>query len=127
MIEPILGDLRNRTGREWRLYEGDVIPAWVADMDFPPDPLIVETLQSFLADGDWGYVDNAPPPHDRGRCCYITARQGWEPSTANSRVVLDVMQGVAAAILAFTQPGDGVIISNPVYHPFGWAISRATE
>ncbi len=57
MIEPILGDLRNRTGKKWRLYEGDVIPAWVADMDFPPDPLIVATLQSFLADGDWGYVD----------------------------------------------------------------------
>jgi cystathionine beta-lyase len=126
VIEPFLGDLRNRAGKKWRLYEGDVIPAWVADMDFPPDPLIVETLQSFLAGGDWGYVDR----RDHGRMieagvAWISARQGWEPSTANSRVVLDVMQGVAAAIMAFTRPGDGVIISNPVYHPFGRAIESS--
>ena len=126
MIEPFLGDLRNRTGKKWRLHEGDVIPAWVADMDFPPDPLIVKTLQTFLAGGDWGYVDRRD--HRRmieAGVAWISARQGWEPSTANSRVVLDVMQGVAAAIMAFTRPGDGVIISHPVYHPFGWAIKSS--
>ena len=125
-MEPSWRELRKRAGKKWRLYEGDVIPAWVADMDFPPDPLIVETLQSFLADGDWGYVDRRD--HRRmieAGVAWISARQGWEPSTANSRVVLDVMQGVAAAIMAFTRAGDGVIISNPVYHPFGWAIESS--
>ena len=126
MMEPSLRDLRNRAGKKWRRYEGDVIPAWVADMDFPPDPLIVEALRSFLADGDWGYVDIS----DRRRMIeaglgWIRERQGWEPSTTNSRVVLDVMQGVAAAIMAFTRPGEGVIITNPVYHPFGWAIESS--
>ena len=125
-MEPSLQDLRKRVGKKWRLYDGDVIPAWVADMDFPPDPLIVEALRSFLAAGDWGYVDGS----DRGRMiqagiAWIREEQGWEPSTKNSRVVLDVMQGVAAAIMAFTRPGDGVIITNPVYHPFGWAIESS--
>jgi cystathionine beta-lyase len=126
MMEPSLRDLRNRAGKKWRRYEGDVIPAWVADMDYPPDPLIVETLQTFLAGGDWGYVDAS----DRRRLieagvAWSRERQGWEPSTTHSRVVLDVMQGVAAAIMAFTRPGDGVIITNPVYHPFGWAIESS--
>lgn len=125
-MEPSLGDLRKRVGKKWRVHEDDVIPAWVADMDFPPDPLIVEALRSFLAAGDWGYVDVS----DRRRMIeagvgWIREGQGWEPSTTNSRVVLDVMQGVAAAIMAFTRPGDGVIITNPVYHPFGWAIESS--
>ncbi len=125
-MEPSLEDLRSRVGKKWRLYDSDVIPAWVADMDFPPAPLIVETVRSFLAEGDWGYVDGRE--HDRmidAGIAWSSANHGWEPPKSSSRVVLDVMQGVSAAIQAFTKPGDGVIITNPVYHPFGWAIESA--
>lgn len=128
MHEPSLVDLRSRVGKKWRLYDDDVIPAWVADMDFAPAPVIVEAVRSFLAEGDWGYVDGRE--HDRMievGVAWGTARHGWSPAVSDCRVVLDVMQGVAASIQAFTQPGDGVIITNPVYHPFGWAIESSNR
>lgn len=128
MHEPSLGDLRSRVGKKWRLYDDDVIPAWVADMDFAPAPVIVEAVRSFLAEGDWGYVDGRE--HDRMievGVAWATSRHGWSPALSDCRVVLDVMQGVAASIQAFTQPGDGVIITNPVYHPFGWAIESSNR
>ena len=126
MHKPPLADLRSRVGKKWHHYDDDVIPAWVADMDFAPAPEIVEVVQSFLAAGDWGYVDGRD--HDRmiaAGVAWATSRHGWSPDPSNCRVVLDVMQGVSAAIQAFTQPGDGIIITNPVYHPFGWAIESS--
>ena len=126
MIGPSLEDLQDRVGIKWNRYGREVIPAWVADMDFPPAEPIADELRSFLARGDWGYVD--PENHrqliESGRSWY-RERHGWAPDAGTSRVVLDVMQAVAASIQAFTSPGDGVISTTPVYHPFGFAIDSS--
>lgn len=128
MIEPSLAELRRRVGVKWTKFGDDVVPAWVADMDFPPASVIVEEVQAFLAGGDWGYMnrDYYQRLIEAGRSWYQD-HHGWAPSAPNSRVVLDVMQGVAAAIQAFTLPGEGVIITTPVYHPFGWAIESSNR
>ena len=126
MIEPSINELFGRVGIKWNRYGKEVIPAWVADMDFPPAEVIADELRSFLAVGDWGYVD--PDTHQRvleaGRAWYLD-RHGWAPDVGTSRVVLDVMQAVAACIQAFTSPGEGVITTTPVYHPFGFAIDSS--
>lgn len=122
-----LTELRaRRTGYKWAEHGSDVIPAWVADMDFPIAPAVVEALEDWIAEGDFGYThpSNAAPVIEAGRRWY-TARHGWDPDPARMRVFGDVMQGVAAAIEAFTSPGDGVILQTPVYHPFWWAIEGA--
>lgn len=119
-------DVNRRVGIKWGRYDDDILPAWIADMDFEPAPPVVDAVRAYVDGGDWGYVD--PVEHERlieaGRR-WEMVRHGWEPNSTNTRVVLDVMQGVAAAIAAFTEPGDGVISTTPVYHPFGWAIDTA--
>ncbi len=122
-----LTDLRSRrTGYKWAEHGADVIPAWVADMDFSIAPAVVEALEGWLAEGDFGYThpDDADLVTEAGRRWYAD-HHGWDPDPTRMRVFGDVMQGVAAAIEAFTEPGDGVILQTPVYHPFWWAIEGA--
>lgn len=116
-----------RQGVKWTHYPPDVLPAWVADMDLPPPAPIAEELRRYIDDGDWGYVN--PLVHHRrvtqALQSWAADRHGWRPETEQLRVVGDVMQGVAACLAGLTEPGDGVIIQTPIYHPFGIAIESA--
>ncbi len=116
-----------RPGVKWTHYPPDVLAAWVADMDLPPAEPIAEELRGYLDGGDWGYVN--PLVHHRrvteALSAWVADRHGWQPVTDQLRVVGDVMQGVAACLAALTEPGDGIIIQTPVYHPFGIAIESA--
>ncbi|MDH3307720.1 MAG: aminotransferase class I/II-fold pyridoxal phosphate-dependent enzyme [Acidimicrobiia bacterium] len=121
-----LDELRaRRSGVKWTRYEPDVIPAWVADMDLPVMDEISEGLGDFVRLGDFGYTnpDDCERVVEAGRRWY--GRHGWIPEPAAMVVMGDVMQGVAGAIAAYTEPGDGVIIQTPVYHPFWGAITSA--
>lgn len=124
MVDPRVA---GRPGVKWTWYEPGIIPAWVADMDLAPAAPITEEIHRYIDGGDLGYV-NPLLHHERvEQACatWLAKRHGWRPPDEALRVVGDVMQGVAACIQAFTEPGDGIIIQTPVYHPFGWAIESA--
>ena len=126
MLHHSLDDLRRRTGIKWAHHDADVIPAWIADMDVVPAAFIGDEITSFLAAGDWGYVDPSLRHRliDANRAWYLR-HHGWATESEQSRVVLDVMQGVAAAMHSLTEPGDGVIVTTPIYHPFLFAINSS--
>ncbi len=105
-------DLAERRGKP-----ADTISLWVADMDFPTAPCILKALSERVEHGIFGYS----LPNER----YYTAVKNWFKTRHNFEVQDDwivntpgVVFAISAAIRAFTQKGDGVLIQKPVYYPF---------
>ncbi len=121
-----LDEARKRTGVKWTRYPKDVIPLWVADMDFPVAEPILETLRQFLDVGDLGYThlrEGAATIEAAAR--WFADQHGYAPDPSHAAITSDVMQAVAAAISVFTEPGDGIIVLTPIYPPFPLAIKTA--
>jgi cystathionine beta-lyase len=121
-VDPILGDcslerLRARTSHKWRTYPADVLPAFVAEMDFDPAEPIKDAIRAALAAGDLGY----PHKGDLGAAFAEFASDrlgGWSPDPDLIFAIPDVMTGIAEVVQAITPAGGGVVINPPVYAPF---------
>jgi cysteine-S-conjugate beta-lyase len=111
-----LDDLRTRTSVKWRLFDEDVLPVWVAEMDVPLAPPIVEALTDAIRRGDTGY--SYGPAYAEALAAFATQRWGWGPDVAAMRLVPDVMLGAMELLGLVTAPGDGVVLNPPVYPPF---------
>jgi len=116
--------LRSRRSNKWHLHPPDVIPAFVADMDFAVAAPIQAAVARIAAEGDLGYArregdDTIQAAYVR----YMRRRFGFAPVADLVQPVGDLVQGTFAAILAFSEPGDGVILHVPNYPPFREAIT----
>lgn len=113
-----LADLRRRRSAKWTAYPEDVIPAWVAESDFPLAAPIHGRLRAAIDAGDLGY----PAPDRSGvresLAAWVAREQGWQLDPEAIMVVPDAVRGIELALLAHTQPGDAVAIPTPVYPPF---------
>ena len=121
VMDAILGDcslsrLRQRKSFKWRTYGPDVLPAFVAEMDFDPADEIKEAIIAALRAGDCGY----PHVGELGLAFaeFAADRLGWSPDPGLVFAVPDVMSAIAEVIQAVTGPGAGVVINPPVYAPF---------
>lgn len=108
-----------RRGRQvkWTRDGPDVVGAWVAEHDFDRPAEVTAALASLVTEGAWGYDDRAPElaPAFAG---WAGARYGWDLDPAAARLLVDTLQGVWAGVELSSQPGDGVIVTPPVYFPF---------
>src|SRR5713226_6779321 len=111
--------LRARGGGKWTKYPADVIPAFVADMDFKVAQAIQAAIEQFTHSQDYGYgrMTDAIPLFD-AFAGWMARRHNWQPDPALTHANTDVVQGLVATIVAFSQPGDGIIAQTPVYPPF---------
>ena len=118
-FELTLDELRARQGSKWNYYEQDVLPAWVADMDFRVSEPIQAALRPLLAQTDFGYGfrmgERSLPSAFAHR---MKERFNWEIDEARVRVTTEVVQCLEAAIMVFSEPGDGVLTQVPIYPPF---------
>jgi len=109
-------DRRKTESIKWRLYGDDVLPLWVADMDFrAPDP-VVQALHKRVDHGIFGY--SLPP--DRLREVIVARLKrlyGWEVPAEALVFVPGVVTGFNMASHATVAPGDGVLVQTPVYYP----------
>jgi len=121
-----LTELRRRRGEKWQDYPADVIPAWVADMDFPVAPAIAKQLAERVAIHDLGYPQN-PTPEGLPTVFAKRAleRFGWTVDPRRVLVLTDVVQGIYVALQTLSSPGDGVVIQPPVYPPFFDAVRES--
>jgi cysteine-S-conjugate beta-lyase len=111
-----LDTLRQRRSMKWRTYPADVLPAWVAEMDFALAQPVIDAVTGALALGDAGYGHiGALGEVFAG---FAADRLGWAADPARVFVIPDVMSGLAEVIQALTPPGAGVVINPPVYPPF---------
>jgi cystathionine beta-lyase len=110
--------LRRRTSEKWRRYPSDVLPMFVAEMDFPLAPAIKSALSEALEIGDTGYVN----PRDTGAAeafaAYASESWGWSPSPQRMGFTTDVSVVIVESLRRLIGPGDGVIICPPIYPPF---------
>ena len=110
--------LRRRTSEKWARYPGDVLPMFVAEMDFGLAPAIRAALHEAVELGDTGYVN----PRDTGACeafaAYAAAAWGWSPAVEHMGVTTDVSVVIVESLRRLIEPGDGVVIMPPVYPPF---------
>ena len=110
-----LGELRRRKSYKWRLHPPDVLPAFVAEMDYDVAEPIREAIRDAVARHDLGY----PCPQELGEAFaeFSTARFGWSPRPDLVFAVPDVMTGIAEIVLALTRPGEAVLVDTPAYPP----------
>ncbi|MFP4565625.1 MAG: MalY/PatB family protein [Spirochaetaceae bacterium] len=97
------------------------IPLWVADMDFLCPPQIPEALRARIEHGIFGY-SLEPAGYRETVVAYMQRRHGIEVSPGDIVGAEGVMPIVRAAVDAFTEPGEGVVVQPPVYFPFYMAV-----
>ena len=97
--------------------DGDVIPLWVADMDFRTAPVITEALRRRVDQGIFGYT-RVPDAYYNATVEWFARRHQLEVDRNHILYTSGVVPAVSAAIKALTEPGDKVIVQTPVYNCF---------
>jgi cystathionine beta-lyase len=112
-----LPDRRNSECAKWRQYDDDVLPMWVADMDFlSPEP-VVRALRERVEHGIFGY----PCEPDELRQViidHLANKYHWNVNAEDVLIMPGVVNGFNLASQAIARPGEAVLIQTPVYPPF---------
>ena len=104
-------EARRSVPLKWDVPE-DVIPAWVAEMDYAVDPVVLGAVQQALADGITGYPVVPDPALATSYAAWAGRHFGWAPEPEAVHPVVDVTAGVRLAIDVFSGPG-GVVFPTP--------------
>ncbi|BBU21791.1 MalY/PatB family protein [Mycobacterium xenopi] len=109
--------LRQRKTIKWNYFEPDVLPLWIAEMDFPTAPVVVDAARACVANEEFGYppVDDELPQATADWC---RRRYGWDVQADWVRVVPDVLKGMEAVVNFLTRPESPVVLPVPAYMPF---------
>jgi cystathionine beta-lyase len=102
---------------KWKLFGPDVLPLWVADMDFAAPEPVQNALRRAVEHGIYGYEFPS-----RELCETVAARMerlyGWQVSPEAVIATPGVIAGFNAAARAVGAPGEGILVQPPVYPPF---------
>ncbi|MGE0768236.1 MAG: MalY/PatB family protein [Hyphomicrobiaceae bacterium] len=114
--------LQARRNAKWSQYEADVIPAYVADMDVRVAPEVQAAIRASVDIADYGY-----PMRNGNKVDYAVAEAysrrmsrlyGWQAEPELAVPLSDLVQATYAAVMAFSDAGDGIIVQVPNYPPF---------
>lgn len=97
--------------------EDDVLPLWVADMDFPTAPCIIEALRRRVEHGIFGYT-RVGEEYYNATVDWFARRHGWIINPSHIIYTSGVVPAISAIIKAMTAPGDKVVVLTPVYNCF---------
>ncbi|GCB37039.1 MalY/PatB family protein [Bacteroides faecalis] len=123
-------DRKGTNSLKWDAVEGrwgrnDLIPMWVADMDFRTAPFVVEALRERLEHEVLGYTF-ACKEWAESIINWLKERHGWTIREEMLTFTPGIVRGLAFAIQCFTEKGDKVMVMPPVYHPF-FLVSQKNE
>jgi cystathionine beta-lyase len=109
-------DRRHTESLKWRYYDEDVLPLWVADMDFAVPEPVIRALQERVAHGIFGYGLSPGSLREviQGRLARL---YGWHVETGEIFFVPGVVTGFNLACHAIGAPGDEVLVETPIYPP----------
>ncbi|MFZ4858298.1 MAG: MalY/PatB family protein [Desulfuromonadaceae bacterium] len=96
----------------------DVLPMWVADMDFTAPQPVLDALHERIDHGVFGYPGSRRDAMNASVTGWLARRHGWNVEPEWLATTSGVVSGIHLAVQSFTEPGDEVIIQTPVYHPF---------
>jgi len=109
-------DRRHTESAKWRYYDEDVLPMWVADMDFVSPEPVIRALHERVEHGVFGYGMD-PPELGEVIVDRLQRLYGWQVSPKALIFMPGVVTGFNLVCHAVTSPGDGVLIQTPVYYP----------
>ncbi len=111
--------LRSSGGLKWTRFDGDVIGAFVAEMDFGTAPAVTAAVRAAVDAGTFGYLSDGLASAMSAACAAWQVRTyGWAVEPASVHPLPDVVSGLTAAIEHFSAPGSKVILPTPAYMPF---------
>lgn len=121
-------DRRNSRCRKWDNVEEvfgthDILPLWIADMDFAAPPGVVDAINRAARHRIYGY-HTRPQSFYQAAVDWVGRRHGWQVKLEWVINAPGVVPSIIAAILALTDPGDEVIIQPPVYPPFFSCVTK---
>lgn len=97
--------------------EGELIPMWIADMDFPVLPQVVEAIEKRCGHPIFGY--NTPTPGSLPALCgWFERRHGWKFTPEQVVCGIGVVTVLRFVIEALTAPGEQIMVFSPIYDPF---------
>ncbi|MGN0287329.1 MAG: MalY/PatB family protein, partial [Atopobiaceae bacterium] len=99
----------------------DLLPLWVADMDFATPDFITDALQERVRRGVFGYTEPTEGYH-QAVASWMQRHHGWTPRAQWCTVTPGVVYALACAVRAYAQPGEAVLLQQPVYYPFAEVI-----
>lgn len=109
---------RNTNSYKWDSAESeDVLPMWVADMDFRTAPAVVEALRKRVEHGIFGYT-KVPSTYYEAVINWFSRRHGWQIEKDWIIYTSGVVPALSAIIKALTIPGDRILVQTPVYNCF---------
>lgn len=112
-----LSALRSRLSVKWTMFPPDVLPLWVAEMDYPLAAPVAGAMIERIAASDVGYA-HSPLALGQAFSSFATDAWGWTPDPTSVRMATDVSVTIAEALRQVLRPGDPVVITTPVYAPF---------
>lgn len=116
----------NRKGTSCVKYDGlkdayqgkeNLIPLWVADMDFATPDFIIDALKKRCEHPIFGYTFD-DDEYYASILAWLNYKYNWKAEREWITYIPGIVKGIGLAVQCFTQPGDKVIIQPPVYHPF---------
>ena len=117
-----IATLRARRTNKWHKFPADVLPAWVADMDFGVAPAITTALTRLTEHQEYGYAARDGVLNE-AFARRMQNRFGWHTDPADTIALGDLVQASFSSVMAFSDPGDGVLLQLPSYPPFMGAIA----
>ncbi|MEY2336351.1 MalY/PatB family protein [Acidithiobacillus ferrianus] len=121
-VDRINSDSAKWDGVLWK-FGKPVLPMWVADMDFPAADCILSAIKNRLHHPVYGY-----PDHDESvqniAATWLQKRHNWLPNADDILLIQGVVPALYAAVRAFSEPGERVIVMPPIYPPFMHAITE---
>jgi cystathionine beta-lyase len=111
--------LRGLAGNKWRRYGDEILPAWVADMDFLQAAPIRDFVTRAGATGDLGYpFAEGTQPLPEIFAERAMQRYGWQIDSERVELIIDVVQGLYLGVEMYCEPGEGAIVPTPIYPYF---------
>ncbi len=116
--EITLEQAQRSRGIKWTRYDPDVIPSWVADMDYPVAEPISDMLRSIAHVGDLTYAPKMEEEHLAELFSKrMQIRYGWTPDPGGFDYMTDIVQAIYIAVSVLCEKDEQVIMQTPIYHP----------
>jgi len=109
-------DRRDTESIKWNYYKDDVLPMWIADMDFRSPEPVIEALQNRVSHGIFGYGCE-PEGLKEAIIAHVAKRHHCKVEPEEISFISGVVTGFTHAIYSLTEPGDKVLIQTPIYPP----------
>ncbi len=120
-----LEDLRAKPNAKWTHYDPDVLPLWVAEMDYPVAPAIKQAIRAQAESDNLGYgLSQGLPGLVEGLQARLEGRYQLSVAREHVRLLGSTVQGLYLAALAFAGPGDEALLLTPLYPPFKAAVAN---